>query len=94
MFSDADKLASIMALGGQRVQTDAGHFFALYRNDFIEQGTDISIESVAPALECRSCDVSRVDLKKDSSLQVNAEPYRVKRFEPGEDGWMIVVLKR
>lgn len=95
--SDATRLRMIKAVGGVLVRHNAGEFWAVFDREYllILEG----VESRAPVLEARSCDV--VDLPKDTSLDVSDNTrlsvpggqFRIKRLEPGGTGLTIVILK-
>jgi hypothetical protein len=94
--TDADRLASIRALGGELVTHSAGTFLAIFDNEYRGVGLgDIEIETRGPVLTCRSSDVT--DLGKEAVLHLSdAGDYRVRRSEPDNPapGWTLLLLRR
>lgn len=92
METDADRLASIKALGGVLVRASGGDFWAVFDREFVAVDVGLPIESRGPALTCRTSDVYA--LPKDAVLTVDRD-YRVKL--PQQDlpapGWTIIFLK-
>ena len=91
--SDADRLASIKALGGQLVHHDAGSFWAIFENQYHEAGFNDgpSVETRQPVLTARTSDVHA--LEKDALLEVSGEQFRFKRHEPDGTGMSLVFLR-
>lgn len=95
MESDADRLAEIQALGGQRVFIRGAEFWALFDRQYQSVALgQLEIESRSPALTCRTSDVERLALVKDDPIDGLPEPFRVKAHEPDGTGMSVVVLKR
>jgi hypothetical protein len=92
METDADRLASIKALGGVLVRASAGDFWAIFDREFVSVDIGLPIESRGPALTCRTSDVYA--LTKDSVVQLDRD-YRVKQLQPElpAPGWTIIFLK-
>lgn len=83
MISDADRRASVIALGGRRVTHQAGEFFGIFRNNFATvsaQGPDF--ETRSPQLVALTSDVER--LGKQAALEIEGADgtFRVLRREP------------
>lgn len=93
--SDADRLESIKALGGQLVRTDVGAFWAIFDRDSSAIDLGIQIEGRTPVLTCRSSDVEQCVKAKEQPVLVSTTEYRVKRAEPDTPapGWTILLLK-
>jgi hypothetical protein len=91
MESDADRLASIKALGGQLVSHSQGACWAIFDRTFVES-VDGSIESRQPVLTVRTSDVE--SLAKDVVFTVGGQDFRVKRQEPDGTGMTLIHLKR
>lgn len=92
--SDADRLASIKALGGVAASTAGGSLWGIFDRTYqAAQMTGIDIEDRAPVFECRSADVDRMAIVKDVTLTICGVDYRVKRLEPDGTGMTIVVLR-
>lgn len=90
--TDADRLESIKALGGQLLTTDRGHFWAIFDAAFIEVVD--GIESTQPVLTCRSSDVELQALINNSDLTIDGSPFKVRRIETDGAGMSLVYLKR
>lgn len=90
MESDADRLASIKALGGQLVRYQGGEFWAIFDNDYETVLNDM-VESRGPALSARTIDVQA--LAKDVVLPVSGTDYRIKRPESDGTGMTVLLLK-
>jgi hypothetical protein len=81
MESDADRLESIKALGGQLVPSDQGEFWGIFDTEF-QVALDGAIESLGPAISsCLTSDVKRLQLRKDSAVTVDGVTYKVRRVE-------------
>lgn len=91
--SDADRLASIQALGGQLVSTPAGQFWAIFENQYLEGGFSDgpSIETRQPILTARTSDVQ--SLAKDTVLEIGGRQYLLKRHESDGTGMSLVFLR-
>lgn len=89
--SDADRLASIKALGGLLVRHPGGSFWGLFDREF-SLSVDGAIESRQPAINARTCDVK--DMAKDTVFTVDGEDFRLKRSEPDGTGMTLLILKR
>jgi hypothetical protein len=92
--NDADRLASIKALGGVLVTHEGGRFWAIFDDDFQAAAVgDLAIETLGPTLTCRTSDVR--DFAKDYVLTVDGEELRVKRHQPSSPapGWTLLLLR-
>lgn len=96
METDADRLESIKALGGQLVPTDRGEFWGIFDNDFQLALGDGGIESLGPAISsCLASDVKRLELRKDSLVIIDGAPYKVHRVEStGVPGFSTLLLSK
>jgi hypothetical protein len=95
MESDADRLESIKALGGQLVYPDTGECWAIFDN----AGSQISLDdyhinSTSPQLTLRTSDASKHALDcRGTAVVVNDERYTVREKLPGQaPGWTAVLL--
>ena len=92
--TDADRLESIKALGGQLVRSQSGEFWAIFENEYraITVG-DLEVESRGPALTCRTSDIQ--SLAKDEAFRVSDADYRLRRREPDNPapGWTTLLLR-
>jgi hypothetical protein len=91
METDADRLASIKALGGQLITSAYGQFWGIFDREFA-LSIDGSVETRQPVLEARTLDVE--DIPKDAVIQIGSDNFRVKRSEPDGTGMTMLVLKR
>jgi hypothetical protein len=91
METDADRLASIKALGGQLVSAEHGDFWAIFDNDYLPAAGGM-VESVGPALSCRTSDVET--MPKGSTVLVGSTTYRIARAESDGTGMTLLVLGR
>jgi hypothetical protein len=94
METDADRLELIQALGGQIVRADSGTMCAVFDNAYsgVSLG-DLDVEDTGPRLTCRSSDVARLSLRKDSLITVGEKDWRVARPEPDGTGMTILILR-
>ena len=94
MESDADRLESIKALGGQLLPSDLGEFWGVFDTEFQVVLGDGGIESLGPAISsCRTSDVKLLQLKKDSLVVVDGVKYKVRRVEQtGVPGFSTLLL--
>lgn len=90
MESDADRLASIKALGGLLVRFQGGEFWAIFDNDY-QDVLNGMVEGRGPALSARTMDVQ--ELPKDVVVPVSGTDYRIKRPEPDGTGMTVLLLK-
>jgi len=91
METDADRLASIQALGGQLVHSSYASFWAIFDREF-SLSPDGAVESRQPALQARASDVD--GMPKDTVVRIGAESFKVKRHEPDGTGMTLVILRR
>lgn len=92
--SDADRLDMIQAVGGLCVKANQGEFFAIFDNEFIEVEGEPGVEGRQPTLTCRSTDLERLEVQKNSNLTVGPDNYRVQRAEPDGTGMTKLVLRK
>ena len=94
METDADRLATIQALGGREHVIDGRAVWSIFDDTPIESLDSPGVDVRVPILTCRTSDVS--GLAKDVPVDVGQEAYRVKRAEPNSPapGWTILRLKR
>jgi len=95
--SDADRLASIQALGAGAILKHQGVIYdVIFDNEYVLAG---EVEERAPAATMRSSDVALAAFGKDAVVQVynpfdgSTKDYRVRRFEPDGTGMTQVILK-
>jgi len=91
MESDADRLGSIRALGGQPVVHPAGTFIAIFDNGFSES---LGMEERSPQLMCRSVDIAGLKIVKGVTVTVAGVGYRVRRIEPDGTGMSSIQLEK
>lgn len=96
MISDADRRASVIALGGRRVTHPAGEFYAIFRHNFTTvaaQGPDF--ETRSPQLVALSSEVAQ--LGKQTALEIEGTDgtFRVLRREPDQPstGFTTLILR-
>lgn len=85
----------LRTVGAELVRADDGEFWAVFHNAY--QGVavgDLDVEESRPALTCRTCDVTRLALRKDSPLHVRGKDWRVVRPEQSDDGAETVLILR
>lgn len=92
--SDADLLALIRDSGGVTVKCNQGEFQAIFDHEFIEVEGQPGVESRTPVLTCRTSDFERLELRKNSNLDVGGEHYRIQRPEPDGTGITKLVLRK
>lgn len=81
--------------GGVTVTTSQGAFSAIFDNEYVPQTLGaLEVESRGPALTCRTSDVERLGLQKDTELTVRGETYRVRKHEPDGTGLSVLLLRR
>ena len=92
--SDADRLASIKALGGLRALIDTGDIWGIFDNAAARTSFDDSVTVTAgPQFECRSSDVSVLKIQKGTTLTIEKMDYRVLRSLPDGTGMTILLLE-
>lgn len=92
MESDADRLVSIKALGGQLVTHEAGEFYGIFEEPFENVGGDVIVEQTGPSLTARACDVAQ--FLNHYPLNVAGKSFRIDHQEPTGTGWSRVILKK
>lgn len=86
---------SLLADFGVCIIAPTGNFTAIFEPKYEAVATGgLDVESRGPALECSTADVGRLNLVKETSIEIDGEMYRVKRHEPDGTGWSVVFLKR
>lgn len=92
--SDADRLASLVALGGLRVRAERGELLAIFDRQY-EPTTlgDSSIVASGPVATCRSSDVSRLELARGASVMIDQDRYRVVDVRPDGTGITVLTLE-
>jgi len=91
--TDADRLASIQALGGQ-LHTIAGRLVWAIFEETSQDALGAPVETNVPVLECRTSDVS--DVLKEQPVTVGSDAYRIRRVDKNTPapGWTTLRLKR
>jgi hypothetical protein len=95
--SEADRLASIKALGGEPFSTGhADKLIAIFDREYLE--SDLGVHSVAnrrPVLTCRTSDLALHSLVKDSPVTRDADgsKFFCLKFEPDGTGMTMVMLR-
>lgn len=89
MESEADRLASIQALGGQLVSTDAGPFWAIFDSDYVDA---VDTETRGPVLTARTSDAEQYAKAKDTQITIAGTVYRVRKHEPDGTGMTMIWL--
>jgi hypothetical protein len=96
METDADRLASIKALGGQLVSSIAGSFWAIY--DAVGtpmQFDEVRINSTSPQLTARTSDVDRLQLTRGVAVHIGDALFAVHDHLPGDaPGWSLLILSK
>jgi hypothetical protein len=92
--TDADRLASIQALGGQLCTVGSSKLLAVFDNNPQDELTAPGVEGYVPILQCRTSDLQ--DVQKDVPVLIDGEPYRVRKVERNAPapGWTTLRLKR
>lgn len=90
MESDAERLSSLMALGGESVVCATGSFTAIFDNDYIAVG---EVEERGPGLTVRTSDVTQLLLRKGTVLTIQSAQYRIRRHEPDGTGMSRLILE-
>lgn len=90
--TDADRLGYLEAFG-VCIDTDRGRLWAIFDDAYVSD-LDDDIDGTGPRLSaCRSCDIERLSIRKDSVITVGDRSYRVDRVEPDGTGMSVVILK-
>jgi hypothetical protein len=95
METDADRLESIKALGGQLVSTDLGECWAIFDNEGAQITLDdYHINSTSPQLTLRTSDASRLALdSRGTAVVVEEKRFTVREKLPGQaPGWTAVLM--
>lgn len=92
METDADRLASIKGLGGQLVRHDDGEFWAIFDNNYQAALDDGSMDSLGPALTCRTSDVA--NLRRAAAFDIAGTAYKLSRVEPDGTGMSVLFLTK
>jgi hypothetical protein len=99
MESEADRLASIRALGGQCVKTELGTAPAIFDNGYVSTRSDLGFEQadVAPQLTITTEDAARLGLSQGTPLQVLEEGrspmnFTVRLPQPDGTGVSVIIL--
>lgn len=92
--SDADRLASIRAVGGALRFINGVEVWAIFDDSPLEALTSPGVEGRSVTLTCRSSDTPGV--MKDQAVEIDSDPYRIKRVERNSPslGWTTLHLKR
>lgn len=92
--SDADRLASIQALGGALHHVNGREVWSIFDDSPLEVMTSPGVEGRSTTLTCRSSDIP--EAQKEQPIEVGSDPYRVKRVERNSPslGWTTLHLKR
>lgn len=91
METEADRLESLRALGGQLLSCDSGSFMAIFDNVYLDSG---GIDEMASYLTCRTSDVVALKLVKGSVIPIASVPYKVRRNESDGTGMTRLVLEK
>lgn len=89
METEADRLASIKALGGRLIPCETTSFWAIFDREYASAD---SVETKTSALTARTSDVE--NLPKDTVFTIDGELYRIKRHEPDGSGMTALILRR
>ncbi len=87
-----DDLAVLFRDFGTTVQAGAGTFSAIYDAEFVGVGAESPVESIGPALTCRSSDVAA--LAHGATLTVGGASFVVRGIEPDGTGITVLRLER
>ncbi len=90
METEADRLASIKALGGQLVAAGPEQFWAIFDREFVEA---LDTETRVPALTARTSDAERYAKAKGTAITVGSDSYTVRRHEPDGTGMSVIFLE-
>lgn len=91
--SDADRLEMIKSLDGQLVTPSVGaNFWAVFDAEYVSILGDPPVESVSPALQCRTSDVSSRQIIKGTQIIVGVVSYSVHRHQPDGTGMSLLLL--
>lgn len=93
--NDADRLASIKGLGGQLVRSAMGDFWAIFdAPGSISNFDDTHVDSTAPTLTARTCDVSRLGVNpRGVTVTTDDGDFIVREHQRGSaPGWSVLVL--
>ncbi len=91
MESEADRRASLKALGGQCYPTAAGPLLAIFDNEYME---GVGTETRLPVLTCATADAEAVEAtRKGAEVTVDGKVYRVDRHEPDGTGMSRLILR-
>lgn len=91
METDADRRASLEALGGKHYPTAAGDLLAIFDNEYLE---GVGTESRLPVLTCTTTDAERLSVvRKGSQVTIDGTVYRVDRHEPDGTGMSRLILR-
>jgi len=95
--SEADRLASIKALGGVSVSASGGSFYGLLEADYANAE---DVDSNALRLTARSSDVAARSLANGSTLTIGATTYTVRSVQPdgvvesgAQSGMTVLILE-
>ena len=91
---DADLFALIRDSGGVTVKCNKGEFLAIFDNEFVEVEGSPGVEGRQPVMTCRTSDCERLEVRKNSNLEVDGEHYKVQRPEPDGTGMTKLVLRK
>jgi hypothetical protein len=91
MESEADRRATLSALGGKDYQTAAGPLLGVFDNEYME---GLDTESRLPVLTCTTADaVAREAVRKGATVDIDGTTYRVDRHEPDGTGMSRLILR-
>lgn len=92
--SDADRLASIQAIGGALYLIDGREVWSIFNDTPLEALATPGVEGRAVTLECRTSDT--LEAQKEQPVEVGSDAYRIKRVERNSPamGWTTLYLKR
>ena len=88
---ESDRLEMIQSLDGQLLPVAAGTLWAIFDNEYLEVVD--GIETRQPQLQCRTSDVERLELGKDTEVQIVGRQYRIRRHKPDGTGMSVLLLR-
>lgn len=91
--SDADRLVSLRALGGETATAQAGSFEGMFDDSYQSSFADPAIEGIAQAFTCLQSDVVALNLRKGEPVNIGGKAYRIARIELYSIGMSVLVLK-
>jgi hypothetical protein len=94
--SEADRLALIKAVGGEKFSTGyTEDLWGIFDHEFSESPTgQLIVETRKPMITCRTSDVALHGLIKDSAIEriKDGAKYFARRFEPDGTGMTMIAF--